>query len=56
MIKDALHLEFVLVVGVPFSQMTVLLCQVKTVTDVFGRYVIFSNFDAVVKISHLNEI
>jgi len=53
MIENALHLELVLVVGVPLGQVPELLCQVKTVRDVLRRDVVLSHLDTVVQIANL---
>ena len=55
-IEDALHLELVLVVGVPLGQVTELLGQVKTMRDVLRRHVVLGHLDAVVKITDLKGV
>ncbi len=53
MIEDALHLELVLVVGVPLGQVPELLGQVEAVRNVLRRDEIFGDLDAVVQVSDL---
>jgi hypothetical protein len=54
-VQDALHLKLVLVVGVPFSQVSELLGEVEAMGYVFRGDVVLSYLDAVVKITHLKE-
>ena len=56
MVQDAFHLELVLMVGVPLSQVPELLGEVEAMRDVLGRDVVLSHFDAVVKIAYLKRM
>ena len=53
-VQDALHLELVLVVGVPLRQVTELLGQVEAVADVFRGHEVLGDLDAVVEIPDLH--
>ena len=54
-VQDALHLELVLVIGVPLCQVAELLGEVEAVRDVLGGDVVLCYLDTVVKIPYLKR-